>query len=101
MCRLGISGCIQSIMRQIMHDGGWSRTVALRVFTALVTTLLLAPALRAAEPVVPGYYRLRDEGKNVNPAELGQLLIGELNCTQCHAAPNSPRIAAKGAPDLS
>src|SRR5688572_23465835 len=52
------------------------------------------------EPIVPGYYRLRDEAKNVSPAELGQLLVGELNCASCHAS-ESPRVVPKGAPDLS
>jgi mono/diheme cytochrome c family protein len=53
-----------------------------------------------AEPVVPGYYRLRDEAKNVSPAELGQLLVGELNCASCHTS-DAARVAPKGAPDLS
>ena len=80
---------------------------------SLVTLLLLvavtssSPAGAAendatkAEPVVPGFYRLRDEAKDVEPAELGQLLIGELNCTSCHTADDAKRIEAKGGPDLS
>jgi mono/diheme cytochrome c family protein len=59
--------------------------------------ILLFASFVSAEPIVPGFYRLRDEAKNVNPAELGQLLIGELNCTQCHAGPIAPRLT----PDLS
>jgi mono/diheme cytochrome c family protein len=43
---------------------------------------------------------LRDEAK-ASPTQLGQVLLGELNCTQCHAAPQAKRILAKGAPDLS
>jgi hypothetical protein len=60
-----------------------------------------AEAAGAAEPVVPGFYRLRDEAKDANPAELGQLLIGELNCTSCHKADDAKRIEPKGGPDLS
>jgi mono/diheme cytochrome c family protein len=51
-------------------------------------------------PVVAGYTRLKDEGK-APAAELGQVLLGELNCAQCHAAPDAKRILTKGAPDLS
>lgn len=51
-------------------------------------------------PVVPGYNRLKDEGKAPS-ADLGRVLLGELNCTQCHAAPQAKRILTKGAPDLS
>jgi hypothetical protein len=36
---------------------------------------LLAGSAAAAEPVVPGFYRLREEAKDASPAELGQLLI--------------------------
>ncbi|HXE55722.1 MAG TPA: PA14 domain-containing protein, partial [Tepidisphaeraceae bacterium] len=57
-------------------------------------------AMAAQPPVVPGYNRLKDEGK-AKPAELGQVLLGELNCTQCHQEPNAKRILTKGAPDLS
>lgn len=54
-----------------------------------------------AEPIVPGFYRLRDEAKDANPAELGQLLIGELNCTSCHKADDARAVEPKGGPDLS
>ena len=58
-------------------------------------------ALAAAPPVVPGYERLRDDAK-APPAQLGQVLLGELNCAQCHVAPPAAkRILTKGAPDLS
>src|SRR5687768_7041808 len=63
---------------------------------------MCAAATARAEPIVSGYYRLRDEAKDVQPAELGQLLIAELNCTSCHsAAGDAPRVAQKDAPDLS
>ena len=47
-----------------------------------------------------GYNRLKDAGK-ASPAELGQVLLGELNCAQCHAASDAKKILTKGAPDLS
>lgn len=77
-----------------MQDGFVRRSAAvLAVFVAFS----LGADLRA-EPIVPGFYRLRDEAKDVTPAEVGQLLVSELNCTSCHAAPNAQ---PKGAPDLS
>ena len=54
----------------------------------------------APPPAVPGYVRVRDEAK-ASPAEQGQVLLGELNCTQCHEAPAAKRIVHRGAPDLS
>lgn len=63
--------------------------------------LILATGARAGEPpVVPGYNRLKDQAK-ASPAELGQVLLGELNCAQCHSAPDAKRVLTKGAPDLS
>lgn len=62
--------------------------------------LVGSAALAAQPPVVPGYNRLKDEGK-ATPAQLGQVLLGELNCTQCHTAPTAKRVLGKGAPDLS
>jgi hypothetical protein len=85
-----------------MHDV--YRCRAARWLAALWFIGCLRPeATRAVEPVVPGFYRLRDEAKNVSPAELGQLLISELNCASCHAPHDgaSARVAPKGAPDLS
>jgi mono/diheme cytochrome c family protein len=86
-----------------MQHGLHGRAVAAALAAILFTTFAASDFARAAvEPIVPGFYRLRDEAKNANPAELGQLLVGELNCTACHAAPeNAARVAAKGAPDLS
>ncbi len=52
------------------------------------------PAIAA--PVVPGVDRL----KAGDPAR-GELLLGELNCVSCHAAPDAVRIAPRPAPDLS
>ncbi|HSZ59244.1 MAG TPA: c-type cytochrome [Tepidisphaeraceae bacterium] len=68
---------------------------------AAAAVLVSVTSVMAAQPpVVPGYNRLKDEGK-ASPAQLGQVLLGELNCTQCHAAPQAKRILNKGAPDLS
>lgn len=53
-----------------------------------------------AAPVVPGWNRIRDEGK-LSAAEQGEVLLGEMNCLQCHAAPNQKRVFTRGAPDLS
>src|SRR4051812_13626119 len=86
-----------------MLHGLHGRATAAALAAVFVVTIGFTDGARAAvEPIVPGFYRLRDEAKNANPAELGQLLIAELNCTACHAAPgDSKRVAAKGAPDLS
>src|SRR5665213_3049736 len=54
----------------------------------------------ATAPSVPGFNRLKDDGKK-SPAEQGQVLLGELNCAQCHSAPDAQRVLTKGAPDLS
>ena len=80
----------------------WCRAAARWALAAGgVLSVAAAGVARAAEaPVVPGYNRLKDEAK-VTPAELGQVLLGELNCAQCHAAPNAKRILTKGAPNLS
>lgn len=86
-----------------MQHGLQGRAIATALVAVFAVTFVLTDVVRAAavEPIVPGFYRLRDEAKNAKPAELGQLLIGELNCTACHSAGDSNRVAAKGAPDLS
>lgn len=82
-----------------MRRGFESRWIAL--ILPLAGALALAPGATAGEPpVVPGYNRLKDAGK-ASPAELGQVLLGELNCAQCHAATDAKKILTKGAPDLS
>lgn len=58
------------------------------------------PAPGRVAPVVAGYEAWGASGK-ARPAQLGELLLGELNCTACHAAPGAERVAPKGAPDLS
>ncbi len=58
-----------------------------------------SPADRAA-PVVAGFERLKSEGK-ADPAVLGEVLLGELNCLACHTAEKQQHVQSKGAPDLS
>jgi len=63
-----------------MHSG--FRYRAARWALTIGGTLSVAIGARAGEPpVVPGYNRLKDQSKAA-PAELGQVLLGELNCTQ-------------------
>jgi mono/diheme cytochrome c family protein len=69
-------------------------------FAIAAVALSCGLVLAAEPPVVPGYNRLKDEGK-ASPAVQGQVLLGELNCAQCHSAPDAKRILTKGAPDLS
>jgi mono/diheme cytochrome c family protein len=59
-----------------------------------------AGAEEKVAPIVPGYVRLKDEAK-APAAEQGEVLLGELNCLQCHAAEGQKRIFTKGTPDLS
>jgi len=80
-----------------MHNGSECR---LARWALAAVALLSAAALAGQPPIVPGYNRLRDEAKTT-PVELGQVLLGELNCTQCHVAPQGKRIIIRGAPDLS
>ncbi len=67
-----------------------------------LTAMLLAVLSAHAAPMVPGYERFND-GRHLDSASLGEMLLGELNCASCHApgevAP--ARIAIKTAPDLS
>lgn len=69
---------------------------------ALLTSALLLASVATADvaPVIPGYTAMRDS-KKVDPAAQGDLLISELNCTACHAAPDGSRLARKGAPNLA
>src|SRR5690242_18826260 len=54
----------------------------------------------AAPPVVAGYSALQRSGK-VDVELQGEVLLSELNCVACHAAPEGSRVAAKGGPDLT
>jgi mono/diheme cytochrome c family protein len=88
-----------------MRERIWRRISAgAIILTCAVNQLAFgAPAPQppaAVAPVVPGYVRLKDEAK-ASLAEQGEVLLGELNCLQCHAAPNQKRVLTKGAPDLT
>lgn len=56
----------------------------------------------SAQPVVPGYERLKN-ATTVPDALLGEVLMGELNCISCHSATETvaERLYTKPAPDLS
>ena len=66
-----------------------ARPLAVGLFVSTV-------AFAAEPPVVPGYNRLKDEAK-ASAAQLGQVLIGELNCTQCHSTPDAKRLITNSA----
>lgn len=67
--------------------------LALGAFWALGPT---AGTSATAAPVVPGVDRLK-----VGDPARGELLLGELNCTSCHTAPDAQRLIARPAPDLT
>ena len=84
-----------------MIPGGWGRSQgALRVAAVTVGLLLglITTSLFAADgakkpsvvfhPVVPAFERFYS-GQDSDAARGGQLLLGELNCTSCHAADKS------------
>src|SRR5690348_14125379 len=61
-----------------------------RKWLAAVSAVILAVITGSqgsaqSPPRVLGFERLARTGK-ADPAELGRLLLGELNCTSCHAA---------------
>lgn len=56
-----------------------------------------AGSVWASPPIVAGYERFHKEDKD--PKAGGQLLLGELNCTSCHAT-TEPTLAKKQAPIL-
>src|SRR5688500_17988901 len=69
-------------------------------FACAVTALFAGSYLLAAEArpaVVPSFERFHARGEQ--PDVGGQLLLGELNCTSCHAAENA-RVSNKQAPIL-
>lgn len=86
---------------QVLRRGGMRIGRRCGVGRVAIGLGFLAACLAAAPPpVVPGYVRVRNEAK-LSAAEQGQVLLGELNCTQCHAAPAAKRVIHRGAPDLS
>ncbi|MDX1564310.1 MAG: c-type cytochrome, partial [Phycisphaeraceae bacterium] len=56
-------------------------------------------ASATAGPVIPGYETLKESGKATD-AELGEVLLSELNCAACHKPPGD-RIGTRPAPDLT
>src|SRR5436309_729374 len=52
-------------------------------------------------PVVAGYSALGRSAGKVDVELQGEVLLSELNCVSCHAAPEGSRVAAKGGPDLT
>lgn len=89
-----------------MRQGQWPVGLRRWAATAIAAWICLAGAAfaRAAEsnhpPVVPGYFRLKNDAK-ADPAVLGEVLLGELNCLACHSGGASTRILTKGAPELA
>ncbi|MDB5173692.1 MAG: hypothetical protein JWN51_2465, partial [Phycisphaerales bacterium] len=76
----------------------WRRAVGISIAVACCFGSI-ANAAPAEAPVVPGFERLKEA--KADPAAQGELLLGELNCLQCHWAQGQKRIDTKGAPDLS
>ena len=74
---------------RVVRSGGW--------FAGIAAILLSSEVLRAA-PVIPGVDHLAANGDD--EAFLGEILIGELACAQCHSAAGT-RLRNKAAPDLS
>lgn len=70
--------------------GGW--------FSGIAAILLFSGVLRAA-PMIPGADHLA-AGDGADEAFLGEILLGELACAQCHQAAGK-RLWNKAAPDLS
>lgn len=70
------------------------------VITAINPTHIFA-ADATNRPIVPGFERFV-QGKEIEQAQLGLLLLGELNCTSCHAPGTISKglIQAKQAPLL-
>ena len=74
---------------RVARSGGW--------FAGIAAVFLFSEVLRAA-PVIPGVDHLAANGGD--EAFLGEILIGELACSQCHQAAQK-RLWGKEAPDLS
>ena len=85
-----------------MRDRIWRSVVggATVLACSLGHFALAAPPDGAVPPIVPGYLRLKNEAR-VSDAEGGEVLLGELNCLQCHNSSTQKRVFTKGAPDLS
>lgn len=75
-----------------------SRSMALAALMLLPATGFSA----FAQPIAPGYERFKN-GKTLDSAALGEILLGGLSCASCHASGDAApmRISTKTAPDLS
>ncbi len=79
-----------------MRDGWCRRQPAgLWALAVLAMGICGVPTALAAPPVVAGFNQ-RQQAK-APEAELGQLLLGEPNCTTCHKADAAVRVEPKGA----
>ena len=65
--------------------------LALCFFITAVNPAQIFAADASKRPILPGFERF-SEGKEIDQAQLGLLLLGELNCTSCHA----PTAITKG-----
>ena len=72
----------------------------MRLFSAILVLpfcLAISSLVAVAAPVVPGLH-----GKHpLNEAQVGRILLSELNCVACHHGDGHGGLAAKGGPDLS
>jgi len=100
------------MLDRLWRPGSWARIFRVIVAFASAFTALAAETAAPTAPVVPGYHRLKAAEKSAGDAAGGELLLAELNCTACHApggkdaaakdaSADWPRVAPKGAPDLS
>ncbi len=76
-----------------------TRIQSFQIGLLLILNTAISPLL-AQVPVVAGFER---SSGTSNPSDLGELLLGELNCLSCHTATDdvAVRIWTKQAPDLS
>ncbi len=70
--------------------------------TIAVVALSVISPIAVAQPVIPGFERLKED-KTVTLAERGEILLSELNCLSCHVARTAiiTRVGMKTPPDLS
>src|SRR5260221_2892559 len=72
-------------------------------FACIVATAFAETHPLDAVAVVPAFDRIVAEGSDASLARGGLLLLGELNCTACHAAPAPWReqLAPSAGPNLA
>ena len=75
--------------------------LALCFFITVINPAQILAADASKRPIVAGFERF-SQGKEIEQAQLGLLLLGELNCTSCHAPTTTTKglIQAKQAPLL-